>query len=282
MSKDEFIDLAEYMLSKTKHISVPEPLIASKVSPVKNIAKLSTKKNKVNKAQKKPTTISKYLKNGISIVYDHQTMEHYRVLRLRKMDPIINLDLDDKLSFEFKYEWDPYTGERLGNDPYGSLYFNPDYLIRHFYLSRLNNLWVDAKDEKGGFYQGYYDIAVGAGEDMFIASRGHFPERYLFRLPIIDCYLTTDYNHKFVTMGPKLTNDEIADIEMKANKMGDNYITLFGKPRPSIVKMKQLYDQAISQNPIIVNKDKLSKEQRDSAEFSANRKAIEELKVMVG
>ncbi|AYV78676.1 MAG: hypothetical protein Edafosvirus24_2 [Edafosvirus sp.] len=269
---EDFVDLADYMASLNKNVSI-SPNIIDK--PTIQINKKETVTNKNN-------MVSKYIKNGVPIVYDIQTMEHYRVLRLRKMDPIINLDLDERKSFAFKYEWDPYTGERLGIDPYGALYFNPDYLIRHFYLSRLNNLWVDAKDEKDGFYQGYYDTSVGAGEDMFIASRGHFPERYVFRLPIMDCYLTKDYNHKFITMGPKLTNQEIADIEEKASKMGNSYLTLFGKPRPSIVKMKKLYDQAISKNPFIPNSHKLTNKQREEAFSSANRRAIEELKKMIG
>src|SRR5947209_5077955 len=89
--------------------------------------------NDYNYNDKKNNNVSKYVKNGKIVTYNHRTMEFYRVARLRKMDPIIYQDLDDRSAFVFADEWDPYTGERLGKDPYGPFYFNPDNLIRYFY-----------------------------------------------------------------------------------------------------------------------------------------------------
>ena len=58
----------------------------------------------------------------------------------------------------------------------------------------MRELWHNETDEgeNGGFWQGYYGNAVGAGEKFLVPGRGIHPEWYLFRLPIIDCYLTNN------------------------------------------------------------------------------------------
>jgi hypothetical protein len=185
------------------------------------------------------------------IAFSKYTTETYRVLRLRKMDPITLQDLDEKTSFEFPYMWDPYTGERLGKDPFGSLWFDPNSLIHFFYKNRLNNLWDNETDESNGYYSGSWGDGLGCGDEMFIQSRGHFPERYLFRLPIIDCYLTNDHKESIITMGPKLTSDEIKQIEELAKLTGNSYKQMFGKNRPSLQTIKKLYDVAIDPTPDI-------------------------------
>ena len=135
------------------------------------------------------------------IEYDKTTIEKYRVFRLRKMDPIAYVETEDDYAFQFKYIWDPYTGERKDTfDQYGPLFFDPDILIKHYFTKILSKLWVQPSDEKGGFYEGYYDDGAGAGEDFFVAGRGHHPEWYLFRLPIIDCYLTKDHNKQYIIL----------------------------------------------------------------------------------
>lgn len=181
--------------------------------------------------------------------YDHDTRERYRVLRKRKMDPIIYIELHDDYAFKFKYRWDPYTGERLDDDKDGPLCFDPDILIKYFYTKRLDKLWVAPSDEHNGLYQGYYDDGVGAGEDFFLTARGHHPEWYIFRLPILDCYLTKDHNKQFITFGPKLTDEEIIEIEKLANLRPNNYKNQFGQNRPSLTLIKKLYDNAISRTP---------------------------------
>lgn len=191
--------------------------------------------------------------NKIIIEYDNDTMEKYRVLRKRKMDPVLHIELEEKYSFQFKYKWDPYTGERLEEDPHGPLYFDPDTLIKHFYVKRLDKLWVNPKDEQAGYFEGYYDDGVGAGEDFYIKGRGYHPEWYIFRLPIIDCYLTKNHNKQHITFGPKLTDNEIIEIEQLANLRPDNYKKMFGYNRPSLIQIKKLYDTAISQTPNLSN-----------------------------
>jgi hypothetical protein len=214
--------------------------------------------------------------------YSHTTMEYYKAMRIRKMDPITMQDIKSDNVFAFKYMWDPYTGDRLGEDPYGPLYFDPHNLIKYFYTNRLNGLWVEPIDELGGYYEGYYDDGLGCGEDMFINSRGYHPERYLFRLPIIDCYLTDDHNNSIITMGPKLTNEEIHLIEELSNQNKNNYKNLFDKDKPNLINIKKLYDQAISQTPSITLTDNLSNEEIKELWNKANKVAVHTLVHMRG
>jgi len=216
--------------------------------------------------------------------YDIATTEKYRVLRKIKYDPITYTELTPDIAFQFPYKWDPYTGERKELDIDGPLYFDPDILIKHFHTKRLDKLWKEPIDEQGGYYSGYYDDAVGLGEDFNFTGRGgSHPEWYLFRLPIIDCYLTIDHNKQFITLGPKLTNNEIKQIDELANLRPDNYFKLFGCKRPSLTLIKQLYDNAISQNPkmldkYIINKNNTTQEINDNL----NRKYVDALKKISG
>ena len=220
--------------------------------------------------------------NEIKPKYNNRTEQYYKILRLRIMDPIITVELDNDKCFMFFDKWDPYTGERLGKDEDGPLCFHPDILIHYYYLNRLNNLWVEPLNDSNNefHYQGYYDAAVGAGEDIFIQSRGYYPDKYLFRLPIIDCYLTCDHSESIITMCPKLTDDEVKKIDELANLYGNNYENMFGKKRPSLLLMKNLYDQAISKDPYIgeIDKSKYNKEQIEQLKNNVNRCAVDKLK----
>jgi hypothetical protein len=214
--------------------------------------------------------------------YEDRTTEYYKTLRFRKMDPLINIDLEDDNSFKFKYTWDPYTGERKESDPYGPLYFDPDSLIHYYYINRLKNLWNEPVDETGGYYEGYYDMLVGSGENINIVGRGECPEKYLFRIPIIDCYLEKDYNKSIITMGPRLTDDEAKEIDRIAQKNPSNYKQMFRKNRPSLYEMKKLYDEAINLNPSInlISKHNYSEEEIKELKYKANCKAVDKLKSM--
>ncbi len=197
---------------------------------------------------------SLYIKNGKLIEYDDTTMKFYRALRERKLNVIIptNDDFNSNKSFKIFTQWDPYTGEIGEIDPYGPLCFHPDDLIYFFYSKRLNMLWIEPVDEgvNGGHYEGYYADAMGNGEEIYITGRGYYPERYLFRLPIFNCYLEKGYDRSIITMGPKLTENEVKNIDNIAKKYYPyNYIKQYGKKRPSLFLMKKYYDQAISKNP---------------------------------
>ena len=226
------------------------------------------------------TDIKKEIPTHI-IEYDNDTIEKYRVLRMRKMDPMTHVELSDECAFKFKYKWDPYTGERLNPDQNGPLYFDPDVLIRYFYLARLNKLWVQEHDEgiDGDYYQGYYDEGVGTGENFYIHPKGNRPEWYLFRLPIIDCYLTKDHNKQIITVGPKLTNDELQEIEKLAQLRPNNYYFQYKQNRPSLMEIKRIYDIAISIEPPIENRELLllDKERLLQEYNKINRIAVDQL-----
>jgi hypothetical protein len=199
------------------------------------------------------TNIDLYKKDGHE--YDDTTTEYYRVMRNRKINVIMQDDVDyyPEKSFKFADRWDPYTGERiLGKDgqyikdPYGPLYFHPDDLIYYYYIKRLDKLWCEPKDEAGGYFQGWYDDGVGSGKDMFLTSRGSYKELYLFRLPVHDCYLPPNHDMSIITMGPELTIEEIQEIENIAEiHYANNYKTKYGKLRPSLKQIFYLYNQAI-------------------------------------
>jgi len=211
------------------------------------------------------------------INYNSDTTERYRVLRLRKMDPITYFELDENYAFKFKYVWDSYTGERKHIDSNGPLYFDPDILIKYFYTKRLNKLWYKPSDE----YEGYYDDGVGAGSDFFVIGRGYHPEWYLFRLPILDCYLTDNHNNQHITFGPILTNEEICEIDMLANLRPDNYENLFCSKRPSLIYIKKIYDNAISKTPEcdninnINNIDNIPKDELNTYYNKINRQYVD-------
>ena len=169
------------------------------------------------------------------IEYD-KTTETYRVKRLLKIDPFTDLEIPKSLLFEFSDSWNPYTGIRSEKDLSGPLCFNALVLYDYFYSNRYKGLWHPP--ENG--YQGYYGDYVGITKSIKIKSRGSYPERYLFRLPIVDCYLTKNHNHSLITMGPTLTDAEINEI--------DNIITHKStlKNQPKLSLIKKWYDKAIT------------------------------------
>lgn len=211
--------------------------------------------------------------------FDDKTTKYYKALRIAKQDPISNLEVDINTCFKFEYMWDPHTGERLDKDPNGPLYFNPDNLAYYFYTNRLRNLWVEPKDEESGYFQGYYDMAVGSGENINIKGRGECPDKYLFRLPIIDCYVTKDHNFNHITLGPKLTDSEIQELNNLVIKQNTFYSTYKIKC-PSLIQLKYWYDQALSLKPDLINKNinNMSDEQITELYTKANYNAVEELK----
>lgn len=185
------------------------------------------------------------------INYDEQTTVFYRNMREKKYNIISHDKFNYEPDYAFKFEnmWDPYTGERKEKDKFGALYFDPDELIHFFYKRRLKLLWNEPKDENGGYYQGYFGDALGSGENILIKGRGLHPELYLFRLPIDDCYLEEDCDLSVITMGPKLTEQEIENIDYLAETYHKkNYYEVYKKNRPSLKKMKELYDIAINEN----------------------------------
>lgn len=174
--------------------------------------------------------------------YDKTTMETYRVRRLFKIDPLTDQEVQENMAFKFEYNWDPYSGLRNTTDPVGPLYFNAITLYNHYFLNRYKGLWNPPQDQ----YQGYYGDLIGTGKKIKITSRGNNPERYLYRLPIIDCYLPPTHKNSVITMGPELTEDEVLQIDVivsqhHPSRSHSNFV--------SLSTLKYYYDNALEISP---------------------------------
>lgn len=174
--------------------------------------------------------------------YDKTTCETYRIKRLFKIDPLTDLEVPDNLAFRFLYSWNPYTGIRGTDDIIGPLYFNAINLYDYFFSNRYKGLW----NPPVGEFQGYYGDLVGTGKNIKIKSRGSNPEKYLYRIPIIDCYLSQNHNYSHITMGPELTDHEVSQIDR---------IVMSSHPKKShsnfasLTMLKYYYDMALESSP---------------------------------
>lgn len=183
--------------------------------------------------------------------FDKTTTETYKVMRELHLDPITHEKVPDNLDFKFEYMWDPITGDRLEKDPNGPFHFNVLTLAENFYHNRLRMLWIDGETINGIKYEGYYGDALCSGEDIYVPSRGISKHMHLFRLPIIDCYLQSGFDYSVITMGPKLTYEEIDEIQNiidKYYKVNTN-ISKKNKTKTNIINishMRNLYMKAIS------------------------------------
>ncbi len=184
-------------------------------------------------------------KNNNIVQYDKTTTETYRIKRLYKIDPLTDQTIPDYLIIEFSNVWNPYTGKILDIDVTGPLCFNALSLYDYYFVNRFKGIWNPPQNQ----FQGYYGEYLGGGLNLEIKSRGTNPEKYLYRLPIIDCYLPISHNLSTITMGPKLTDeqiDKIDDIVSKYHKNKNNFTPL--------KTLKELYDNAIcSESELAVN-----------------------------
>jgi hypothetical protein len=102
-------------------------------------------------------TTSKPIDNNPYSDYDETTNELYRILRLYKFDPITNEEIPKDLIFEFKYKWDPLTGERTGIDELGPLCFNALNLHQYYYSNRHKGLWYLPVQQYQWRFVGYWE-----------------------------------------------------------------------------------------------------------------------------
>ena len=221
--------------------------------------------------------------------YDSTTCLYYKSHRVKKTDPITFDELKEESAFKFPYVWDPYTGTRMGVDPMGPLYFHPMNLLLHIYQTRLKSLWVEESDETDGLYEGYFGEGVGQGEDFEIVGRGIYPERYVFRIPIQNCYLKKTHKMTLVTMGPKLTDREICELDRLINRHWSHHrlYNKIYKKIGSLYRLKCYYEIAISKSPLSMDlsgvelglRDEIMK-QEDPGMY-LNRIAVEAIKNMV-
>lgn len=188
------------------------------------------------------TNTNSDLKTEIKEQYDTTTNETYRIKRLFKIDPITDVEISKELIFEFKHKWNPYNGIRCELDDIGPLCFNAINLYDYYYINRYKGLWSPPQD---GF-QGMYGDMVGCGKNGLVKSRGTHPEKYLYRLPIIDCYLPSSHSLSIVTMGPELNDQEISEIDsivLKYHPKKSN------SKFASLTMLKYYYDCSLNPSP---------------------------------
>ena len=179
--------------------------------------------------------------------YDKTTTETYRIKRIFKIDPLNDTEIESSLLFPFKYKWDPYTGEREELDEVGPLCFNAFNLYDYYFNNRYKGLWNPSE----GLYEGFYGDLIGSGKNLHIKSRGFHPEKYLFRLPIIDCYLPDNHNYSIITMGPVLNSEEIDHIDkiINSNHSYKHKKNWNIKNLTPLSTLKLYYDNAINSSP---------------------------------
>lgn len=205
----------------------------------------------------------------------------YKKYRKNNIDPILltELPISNKFTikdtFRFPFKWNPYNGNRSTKlDKNGPISFDPDTLINFFYNNRLSHLWTDGfTDIFNCVFEGHYDDAVGNGPDFLIPGRGEHWDWYLFRLPIIDCYVHEKCSA--VTMGPKLTYAEIKQLDVLGKKYGDNYEKTYGYKRPKLTEIYKLYQKAINKNPKIKSSKKKTYAE---LKYKYNIDAVEKIK----
>lgn len=204
-----------------------------------------------------------------------EQLNDYKHFRIHKIDPITLEPIDPDNAFSFKYKWNPYTGEKLDEiDENGPLLFDCNSLIHYFYVNRLNNLWIPSHNEGDFFVEGHYGDAVGKYPDFNIAGRGTHKQWYLFRLPIIDCYVPKNSSLKYITMGPVLSDKDLKKIYKLSNK--NSYKKNYKRKRPNLLKLKKIYDKAIDPFKQYDNLD-LDKNEIDLIKFDLNTTAVKEL-----
>lgn len=186
-------------------------------------------------------------------IYDFETTRRYKSFRLRKEDPITCDELTDENAFKFEWMWDCLTGERTSKDPYGPMYIHPVALLQTFCQSVLDGLWI----EMDGCFPSYGEN-LGKGDEFYVEGkgRGSQPEKYLFRFPIKDCYVHKDQDQSIHTMGPKLTDEEVAEIDRLITEhwLENRYVRKINYQYTNgfTTLLKQYYDIAIHAAPTIL------------------------------
>jgi hypothetical protein len=174
--------------------------------------------------------------------YNLTTTEKYRVKRILEIDALTDQEIkQNNMTFKYYNKWNPYNGEITGIDEIGPLCFNALTLYNYYLKNCLNGLWM----QPDLFYEGTYGEYLGCGKTFSLLSRNESPEKYIFRIPIIDCYILKIYENKnIITYGPELTEDDINAID----------ILIEPKIKMPLKTIKYYYDMALSENPdYIVN-----------------------------
>lgn len=183
-------------------------------------------------------TWKKFLKSTLkkNVINDNYDSFHGKLI-----DPIMKNEIKNKRNlYSYKFCWNPLNGSILGIDPRGPLYFDPDILLHYFYINRVRYLWYKENNN----YSARYGDAMGNGPEFNIKGRGSHHHWYLFRLPLFDAYCNKIDQQ--TTIAPILTLKDIKKIYRLSLKRKKNYYKCFGRERPNLIKIYELYHQAIS------------------------------------
>lgn len=190
-------------------------------------------------------------KKGYTVDYNDDTINKYKPMRVFGTDPISRERLDKSIPvYRVDKMWDPLTGLFTNEkDPHGPLVFDPVELTKYFYLNRFTHLWKEEEDTGDDLLQECPLEGLGAGEDFLIKGRGYYPEYFIWRIPIRDCYVPKDTPNYIVLKGPKLNRKDIKNIHNLLKKCPKSHINKVFREIPDLVKMYDLYMQAINPKP---------------------------------
>jgi hypothetical protein len=182
------------------------------------------------------------------IGYNEDTAVFYMGLRKNKMCPICFSSFKSHTGPSYLFylhdTWDPYTGIRKGEDPYGPIVFCADCITQSiFYKVPHSKLYFPQTTDM----QEMYGDALGAGGDFKGVERGYdHPEYNIFRLSFPTLYLHNGADQNVITIGPKLTDAEVIQIDqlLKVQNPGR---------KVSLGAIKKLYDTAISEFTVPIN-----------------------------
>ena len=197
---------------------------------------------------------NKFVKKDYVKKYDDETTNKYKSMRKFRVDPIKREVIDKKIpTFKVKKMWDSLTGLfEDKDDPHGPLHFDPVELAKYFYLHILDHIWREEDEDN------YEDVleegpleGLGTGENFLIKGRGEYPEYFVWRLPIKDCYVI-EGTEKFIPLkGPKLSLSQIEKLQKLIEKCPKSHVHKTFINMPNMVHMYKLYMEAINPDPDI-------------------------------
>jgi hypothetical protein len=231
-----------------------------------------------------PKTTENITKNDkIERTFNFKTRETYRMKRILQLDVFNDENINKNECFKYYKKWDAYNGIVCEeDDEFGPLCFNGYQLAYYYYINRLNGIYNKPVD---GF-DGYYGDLLGTGKNINIISRGYHPERYLLRLPVIDCYAFDNSSHSHITMGPILSDNDIDNIDNILKYCLDTCGKYISPEQNLIKKIKYHYDEALNIEPsltdiIMINlKKNFPLLNKDQIKEKYNRHHVEMLKLL--
>jgi len=187
--------------------------------------------------------------------FNKDTTEKYYNCRINQLDAITGEPIENSKIIMFSYMWNPFTGKKIHQrDEYGPLCFNALILYEYYFVNRYKGLWIQ-EDTLCDIQNTYGIEIIGTGNNI---NENHAMfHKYLYRLPIIDCYIPEKnsdikYCNSYdlvTTIGPILTVNDIKKI--------DRIVHIHDPTRTPLKYLKELYDGALDNHPDITKHKKM-------------------------